>query len=317
MKRCPISYSECPDDGQYSPAGLARLSRGLKRLEAFPFSADQQRKEAVLRAAKISIQGIQPKLSTRLNVKEGRFEIVDRGGRYIIKPQHNLFPALPENEGLTMYLAALCGIDVPVCGLVKSSDGSWSYFVKRFDRTGRSMKLSVEDFSQLAGMSRDTKYDSSMEQLVKLVDNYCTFPAIDKINLLKRCLFNFIIGNEDMHLKNFSVITKNGVVGLAPAYDYLSTTVAFMALGKRLDQIEELALPLQAKKRGLTRKTWMIYFARERLVLTDKVIAKVINELRHAVTFWREAIAHSYIPDDQKSLYTKLIEDRCNLLELS
>jgi len=205
----------------YSQAGLRTLSANLVNLRDFPYSAEQQRQEAVIRAAKMSIQGIQPKLSVRLNAKAGMFEVVDRGGRFIIKPQHTVYPALPENEGLTMHLAGLCGIKVPVSGLVRCTDGSWSYFVRRFDRVGHGRKVPLEDFAQLAGLSRDTKYDFSMERLVDLIDAYCTFPAIEKARVFKRSLFNFLVGNEDMHLKNFSLIARNGKVELAPAYDYL------------------------------------------------------------------------------------------------
>ena len=103
--------------------------------------------------------------------------------------------------------------------------------MRRFDRVGHTGKLAVEDFAQIAGLSRETKYDSSMERLVGLLDAHSTFPAIEKVKLLKRSLFNFLVGNEDMHLKNFSLITRQGKVELAPAYDYLNTTVAYLALG--------------------------------------------------------------------------------------
>lgn len=115
---------------------------------------------------------------------------------------------------------------------MRCADGSWSYFIRRFDRAGHNGKLPVEDFAQLAGLSRETKYDFSMERLVNVLDTYCTFPAVEKVSLFKRCLFNFVVGNEDMHVKNFSLITRDGKVGLAPAYDYLSTTVAFLSIGK-------------------------------------------------------------------------------------
>lgn len=176
----------------------------------------------------MSIQGVQPKLSVRLRYKSGEFEIVDRGGRFVIKPQHETYPNLSENEGLTMSLAALCAVETPVSGLVRCSDGTWSYFVRRFDRAGHKERVPLEDFAQLAGLSRYTKYDFSMERLVKLLDEHCTFPAIEKVKLFRRCLFNFLVGNEDMHLKNFSLITRDGKVELAPAYDYLNTTVAFL-----------------------------------------------------------------------------------------
>ena len=314
MNRCPITYEPC-GDARYSRAGLRSLSRNIERLNDFPYDAEQQRQEAVIRAGKMSIQGVQPKLSVRLDARAGGFLIVDRGGRFVIKPQHAVYPSLPENEGLTMNLAGLCGIEVPVSGIVRSADGTWSYFVRRFDRTGHNRKVPLEDFAQLASLSRDTKYDFSMERLVNLLDTYCTFPVIEKVKLLKSSLFNFLVGNEDMHLKNFSLITRNGKVEVAPAYDYLSTTVAFLALGKRLDTIEEIALPLQGKKRGLSGTTWIAYFGRQRLRLPDKVIARILEDLMRAVPVWHARIAVSFLPAEQKQLYHTLLAERIAVLE--
>lgn len=316
MNYCPITYEPC-SDRLYSPAGLRLLSVNLKELHDFPYDAEQQRKEAVTRAAKISIQGMQPKLSVRLKAKAGKFEIVDRGGRFIVKPQQGVYPNLPENEGLTMHLAGLCGIEVPVTGLVRCSDRSWSYFIRRFDRVGQNSKVPVEDFAQLSGRSRYTKYDFSMERLVKVIDEYCTFPVIEKVRLFKRSLFNFLVGNEDMHLKNFSLITRKGKVELAPAYDYLSTTVAFLAMGKRIEDIEEVALPLGGKKRGLKRSTWVQYFGRDRLGLPDKTIDTVLEELKSAGPAWRACIAQSFLPSEQKQLFAELLSDRFAILGLS
>ena len=316
MNRCPITYEPC-GDARYSRAGLRSLSPNLKSLNDFPYDAERQRREAVIRAGRMSIQGVQPKLSVRLAATAGAFRIVDRRGRYVIKPQHHVFPNLPENEGLTMHLAGLCGIEVPVSGMVRSADGTWSYFVKRFDRVGHGRKVPLEDFAQLAGRTRDTKYDFSMERLVNLLDAYCTFPALEKVKLLKRSLFNFLVGNEDMHLKNYSLVTRQGKVELAPAYDFLSSTVAYQALGKRLDTIMETALPLGGKQRGLTRRSWIAYFGRERLGLPDKVIGRVQDELAEAVPTWRARISASFLPPEHKELYLTLLGERLAVLELN
>ena len=82
MSRCPITYEECKGR-KYSTNGLKKLSPKLNALKDFPYSAEEQVREAIARAAKMSIQGVQPKLSVRLNVKKEIFEIVDTGGRYI------------------------------------------------------------------------------------------------------------------------------------------------------------------------------------------------------------------------------------------
>ena len=315
MNRCPITYREC-GEARYSRVGLRSLSPNLLHLKDFPYAADQQRQEAVIRAGRMSIQGVQPKLSVRLDTKAGEFRIVDRGGRFVIKPQHHIYPNLPENEGLTMHMAGLCGIEVPLSGLVRCADGTWSYFVRRFDRTGHNGKVPLEDFAQLAGGSRDTKYQFSMERLIGVLNDYCTFPAIERVKLLKRGLFNFLVGNEDMHLKNHSLITRDGKVELAPAYDYVSSTVAFLTLGKRIETIAETALPLRGKARGLTRKTWITYFGNQRLGIPEKVIRRVEMELAAAVPAWHVHIAGSFLPAEQKRTYGALLDQRVAILGL-
>ena len=196
MNKCPITYLPC-GDMMYSAKGLKLLASGLSELAKLEYTAEEQRTEAFYRGAKMSIQGVQPKLSAILNIKKEKFDIVDRKGRYILKPQHNYFPEMPENEDITMRLASLIGLDVPFHGMIWAKDNTLTYFIKRFDRKGQNDKIPIEDFAQLAGLSRDTKYNYSMEKVVKLIDTFCTFPSIEKVKLFKLVLFSFIIGNED------------------------------------------------------------------------------------------------------------------------
>lgn len=242
MKRCPITYEIIADQASYSKNGLRLLSPQLKNLNPLALSADEQRQEAIMRVGKMSIQGIQKKLSAQLKIKEERFEIVDQYGRFILKPQSNIYAELPENEAISMSLAKTIGLEVPIHGLVYSKDNSMTYFIKRFDRLGHNKKLALEDFAQLLGEDRYTKYESSMEQVIKVIEKFCTFPKIEFVKLFKLTLFNFLIGNEDMHLKNFSLITRDQKIMLSPVYDLLNSTIA-MGSAK-----EEIALPLNGKK---------------------------------------------------------------------
>lgn len=314
MNRCPITYAECGSD-KYSQKGLRMLSRTLTHLEDFPYSAERQRREAVIRAGKMSIQGIQPKLSAKLNIKTAVFEVIDKGGRYILKPQHAIYPELPENEDLTMKLASLVDIEVPLHGLIYCEDGSFTYFIKRFDRVGRNEKLAVEDFAQLAERSRDTKYQYSMEQLVALLDR-CTFPMLERAKLFKRCIFNYLIGNEDMHLKNFSLIRREGKVELSAAYDFLNTTIAYVALGKSLNEIEEIALPLKGKKRALTGPIWTDYFGVERLNLNSKTINDILSYFSNVLPEWKTVINVSFLSEEMRARYLDLLKQRSNILSI-
>ncbi len=309
MNICPITYQPCGDK-KYSDKGLKLLSRNLTQLKDLPLTQEEQLREAAIRADKMSIQGVQPKLSARLNVKDEVFDIVDRGGEYILKPQNNFYPELPENESLTMKLAELIGIEVPLSGMIYSSDGKFTYFIKRFDRYGRNKKLSVEDFAQLAGKSRETKYDYSMEKVITLIDTFCTFPTIEKVKLFRLTIFNFLVGNEDMHLKNFSLITHDNKVELSPAYDLLNTTIVVPRTQ------EEIALPIAGKKRNLTEKVLIDYFGKERLKLNDTIISQVLNNINTEWDNCENFIKISFLSDDIKEKYFQLLEKRKSTLKL-
>jgi serine/threonine-protein kinase HipA len=310
MNRCLITYEPC-GDALYSSNGLGMLSKNLKYLEELPYSASEQRQEAVLRADKISIQGVQPKLSAKLNIPQQRFELTDIGGTFILKPQHNDFQELPENEAVSMRMAAACGISVPISGLIKSKDGSLTYFIKRFDRLPKGQKVDVEDFAQLTGNSRETKYRFSMEKLGETVEQFCSFPAIEKTKLFQLTLFNFLIGNEDAHLKNFSVITQNKKVMLSPSYDLVNSTIVLKG-----NNIEELALPLAGKKRKLDKDLLLNYYGRERLKLSEKTIGKTLQTLSDVQPEWQRLLSVCFLSNDLKTKYKTLLAKRLTLLGL-
>ncbi|HPA24429.1 MAG TPA: HipA domain-containing protein [Candidatus Cloacimonas sp.] len=309
MKRCPITYEPC-GKSLYSEKGLKLLSQNLERLELLEYTAAEQRSEAMARATKLSIQGVQPKLSAILNIKDSRFELVDTGGKYILKPQHHIYPQLPENEDVTMRMAKAAGINVPLHGMIWSKDGSLTYFIKRFDRAGHKDKIPLEDFAQLAGLSRDTKYNYTMEKLILLIDEFCTFPVIEKAKLFRLVLFNFLTGNEDMHLKNYSVIRNGDKIELSPAYDLVNSTIVLKG------GAEEIALSLAGKKRKLTRKVLVDYFGKERCGLTDKIVNNILTEINQAKETWFELLDNGFLNSESKEKYRILLEKRIKILEL-
>jgi len=309
MNRCPITYLPCGDQS-YSKEGLKILASGLSQLKQLEYTAEEQRREAYMRSSKMSVQGVQPKLRAVLNIKEQKFDVVDRKGRYILKPQHHIYPQMPENEDLTMRLARSIGLDVPIHGMIWAKDGTLTYFIKRFDRKGQKDKIPVEDFAQLAGLGRDTKYNYSMEKVVDLVNTYCTFPAIEKVKLFKLVLFCFITGNEDMHLKNFSIINRNGKIEISPCYDLLNTTIELK------NASEEIALTLKGKKIKLTKQMLIQYFGGERCELNDKVITHTVTAISDAKPGWFEEIHNSFLSEEMKQKYIDLVESRFKRLSL-
>jgi serine/threonine-protein kinase HipA len=304
MKICPIAYVSIQETQRYSAEGLKSLSRQLNDLKELPFTAIEQRQEAAARAGRMSIQGMQPKLSARLSVREKSFVVVDIDGSFILKPPSIEFPELPENEDLTMRLASLVGIEVPQHGLIYSKDGSLTYFIKRFDRVGKRGKLPVEDFAQLTTGSRDTKYDSSMEKVAAVLDTYCTFPVIEKRKLLRLTVFNFLVGNQDMHLKNFSLITRDEKVEMSPAYDLLNTSIA-MPSAK-----DDLALPIKGKMRKLSKKDLIDYFGSERLGLRSALIDEDLDLFARVFSQWERLIEISFLSGPMKTSYLELLQER-------
>lgn len=305
--RCPITYEECGQD-RYSDRGVKKLSPRLETLNDFPYSAEEQVMEAVARASKMSIQGVQPKLSARLNIKKSVFEIVDTGGQYIFKPQTTSYKEVPENEDLTMRLAESIGIEAPLHGLLYSKDESLTYFIRRFDRLGRNRKIPVEDFAQLSGKNRDTKYSSSMEKVASIIEEFCTFPAIEKYKLFNLTLFCFLIGNEDMHLKNFSIIRRGIKVELSPAYDLLNSTIV-------INSAEQLALPLNGKKNKFRKEDFIDYFAINRLRLTPKVINQTFRRIADAYPVWMDLIQKSFLTAGMKKSYLELLRSRYDIFD--
>ena len=205
-------------------------------------------------------------------------------------------------------MAKIYRIEVPIHGMVYSKDNSLSYFIKRFDRYDKNQKYQTEDFSQLTGNSRETKYNYSMEKTIQVINDYCTFPAIEKIDFLKRILFCFVTGNEDMHLKNFSLITRNGKTTLAPAYDFLNSSIAIK------NPQEEMALTLKGKKSNFVSTDFIDYFAKERLEINAKNIDKVINDLMNCKYQFEKLIENSFLSIGMKQKYLKLVENRLSRL---
>lgn len=308
MAYCPINLEPLPSGRSYSEAGLKSIHSKLKHLEPLEYSYAAQLKEVRKRSDKMSIQGVQPKLSAVLKLKDSSFALVDRGGRFILKPNPLAYEEVPANEALTMRMAAEAGIEVPAHGLLRAKDASWVYFVKRYDRVGRTGKVHVEDFAQLSGATRETKYDSSLEQVVRLLEQFCTFPAIEKPKLAKRLLFCFLTGNEDMHLKNFSVWMQDGVVSLTPAYDLLNSTLVLE------NAKEESALPLRGKKRKLNKELWLNYFCKERLQLTEGQIESVVKDLKEALPVWDRLIGQSFLSEERQLGYRTILYERANRL---
>lgn len=159
----------------------------------------------------------------------------------------------------------------------------------------------------MTGNTRDTKYGFSMEKLVPVIEEFCTFPVVEKVEFFKRIVFCFVTGNEDMHLKNFSLITKNGKTTLAPSYDLLNSTIAIK------NPEEEIALTLKGTKSNLKASDFTDYYAKEQLQLNEKTIETILQDMFKAKQKWKDLISISFLSDDMKEKYSKILELRLKM----
>lgn len=255
---------------------------------------------------RLAVTGVQRKLSLQIEPKDGqRLTVVGSlGGGYIMKPPSPEYDQMPQIEDLSMHLAALCGIKTALHGLLPLNDGALAYVTKRFDRKGKK-KIPVEDLCQLSELPTEQKYRASHEMVGKVIRRYSSFPGDDALRFFELVLFSFIIGNNDMHLKNFSMFTGDAQrIVLTPAYDILSVRLLLSAN----EDPEELALPLNGKKSRLGAKDF--YLFSERLGIPENVAKKIMRHQFAAKEEMTALINKSFISMDLRAHFHELIASR-------
>lgn len=258
-----------------------------------------------------TVTGVQAKLSMDLETDEygnpQRLTIVGVLGRYILKPQTDRFVALPEVEDLTMHLAEIAHIETVPHSLIRFADGELNYITRRIDRTADGHKLPMEDLCQIAGFMTDQKYQGSYEFLATLVTQHSCVAGLDLTNYWEQVIFAWIVGNADMHMKNFSLIsTERGKYHLAPTYDQVSTAIVMP------EDTEELAIPLQGFKKKLMPFDFI--HAMEDTGLDRTVAERIVAKFQKFRKPWFDCIDASFITDEQKCDYKKLITSRLDAL---
>lgn len=307
MTRCPITYDKI-DSGRYSSTGLHYLNPALNELHLFPLPRNEQLLISDGLISKISIPGSGPKINAQLSVTQQQFTVSDRHGSYLLKPDLNEQDERVQNEDLTMRLAKTCGIDVPLHCLIHAVDDSMLFVIRRFDRTGRSGKVHVEDFAQISGRTRQSKKNASLEEVGEIIDTYCTFPVVEKLKLFRRVLFSYLVGNGDMHLKNLSIIHRDDKIQLSPAYDLLNTTIG-------VHQAErETALSLSGRYSDFTRDDFVSTFAQSSLGLHEKAVSSVVETIRTSLPEWRRLIKISFLSNQKQQDYINVLDQRLQRL---
>jgi serine/threonine-protein kinase HipA len=193
---------------------------------------DQSRGEKVLR---FSLAGVQLKFSAVSNATGGlTIPAKGVGGSWIVKLPSEKYDGVPENEYSMLTIARQIGMNVPAIELVSidaignlpeemSSMTGQALAIERFDRLGDSSAVHIEDFAQIFGLYPEKKYDKASAVNIAGVIA-AESDENDVAEFVRRLTFNALIGNADMHVKNWSVYYPDRITArLAPAYDFVST----------------------------------------------------------------------------------------------
>ena len=312
MCKCLYCYKELEKGQKDFHPGCARKFFGTSDTPLLEYRREElDALAAQVIQAQTSLTGVQPKLSLNLHKHEGsnRLTIVGLWGDFIFKPQTDAYPELPENEDLTMHMAEAARIKVVPHSLIRLADGSLGYITRRIDRTKKGEKIDMEDMCQLTLHPTEYKYKSSCEQIAKAIAAYNSTPRLDLVNFMQVLLFSFVTGNNDMHLKNFSLYRPKALYQLSPAYDLLNVAIA------NPKDKEEMALPINGKKAQIKLADFLK--ASDTMGIEQRVTLGLINGLRNAMPAWIDLINNSFLSDEMKQNYLDLISRRMDVLTKS
>jgi serine/threonine-protein kinase HipA len=329
-----LDFQHCPGTlasghSTYSASCLRRLFQGKKVSHILPYDQPQMNEEVaelfLENRKRISISGVQEKLSLVLEKNLLRLTRAGEHGTYILKPiprDLKKVDQIPANEHLTMQIARqVYGINTAENAMIFFQNGSPAYITKRFDVKADGNKWGIEDFATLAGKTSDNagpnfKYEFSYEEAGLLIQKYVSAWRVEIERFFFLVLFNFLYSNGDAHLKNFSLLeSSNGDYLLSPAYDLINTKIhvddSDFALDKGLfaDDYKSEAY----KKSRHPNKTDFEEFGR-RIGVSESRIGKLMAPYLEKQPFMEELISRSFLTEANKRGYLMMYQTKRNYL---
>lgn len=330
-----VEINVCPSTlekgyNSYSSKAIKTLFDGKNVSCILPYSrpdSEDTVKEMQNGSGRISLSGVQEKMSAV--VRDGTIQLTKDGeqGRYILKPipgALHLFDKtyMPANEHLSMQIASqIYNIPTAANGLAFWQDGSPAYLTKRFDVNPDGTKNAMEDFASLAGLTRanggsDYKYcNLSYEECGDLIRKHILAAPVEILKFFRIIIYNYLISNDDAHLKNFSIIERaKGDFVLSPAYDLINT---FMHLG----QPRIFALDKGLFKEGMKISDTRIVNRRDflefgrRLGLSERIVKREIDRFCDNYDNLDKIIDQSFLSDNLKRNYSLSFNYRRNTLK--
>ena len=308
----------------YSPGCRKKVFFNKKVDHILPYKSPDQSEDDnekfIENRKRISISGVQEKLSLTLN--RNKLKLTEKGeqGRYILKPiprDLKLVSQVPANEHLTMQLAnQIYSINTAANALIFFQTGEQAYITKRFDIKKDDSKWGKEDFASLAGRTKDShgdgyKYENfSYQEVAELIEKHVGAYLIEIEKFYKLIIFNYLFSNGDAHLKNFSLLeTSAGDYILSPAYDLLNTRIhvadTFFALKNGLLK--------DASVRNPTGKDFLEFGIT--IGIKENRVEKIYNSFLDHKAEVHSMIHKSFMNEKAKKGYTIQYNTRFNVLD--
>ena len=308
MSKCLYCYNKLDSGEDFHPE-CSLTFFGTEKPPKIEYSLDEMSllaKQVVQRS--ISVPGVQPKLSMSVinnDHTDQRLTVVGAlGGNYIFKPPSEDYPEMPANEDLTMKMAELFKIDVVPHSLIRLASGELSYITRRIDRAEDGTKIHMIDMFQI--LEAFDKYRGSMERIGKAIQEYADNTFLDILRFYELTIFSFLTGNNDMHLKNFSLVQTSYGWALSPAYDLLNVAIV------NPDDLEELALTIAGKKKKITRE--LLFDFGIGLGLSKKQINGSFKRFQNLKDEASALIKTSFLSEGMQDAYINLLETRYEVL---
>jgi serine/threonine-protein kinase HipA len=328
VKYCPGTLAE--KFGTYSPVCLKKMFNGKRVSHILSYdspSKDEKAAEIFIENRKrISISGVQIKISLILEKNVLRLTEKGEQGTYILKPiprDVKMVDQVPANEHLTMQIARqVYNIPTAENALIFFRDGTPAYITKRFDVIADGSKLGKEDFASLAGKTSmnaggNYKYNSSYEEIGYLIQKFVPAWRVEIEKYFQIVIFNFLFSNGDAHLKNFALLeNSSGDYLLSPFYDLLNTRLhvndSDFALTKGLfaDDFKSEKF----KKSGHPALSDFIEFGK-RIGVNENRISKLLSPYIEKQEFVETLVKRSFLNTKSKKAYTLNYFTKLNYLK--
>ncbi len=308
----------------YSPIAIKRLFDGKKTSHLLNFEIDDisQAKDGMYAMRRISVSGAQEKFPAILDEGIIRLSKENERSWYILKPapwDNTLYTRkqIPANEHLTMQIASqVYGIITAENGMSFTPKGDMVYITKRFDLSKDGSKYDMEDFASLLGKNEAEngtyfKYEGSFEDVARMIKQYIPAWMVSMERFFKLVVFNYIYGNGDDHLKNFSLLKNGDVYQLSPAYDLMNTALHIEGddLGLNGGLSENIE---KSDVYDRTEHPCRLDFERFAHIigLREKRISAILDQFAFLPNETEQLVARSFLNDKMKRTYLRIVNER-------